>query len=358
MRASDLLVKVPWLAGLGRGSLGRIAERFAVVRLPTGDPLWRQGAGTGDLAILVEGELTVHVDGGQVGVIRSGELVGEAAAFFRGVQRSATVKARHFAVCLTLPVTELARLRAEGSPVYEAILGEAIQTLARRVRATSRRISAASSGELSRPGRKPGVFARMWRSLAGAPSGKAPDLAKLLRRQPGMGHVGDQDLAQIASRWQAVPVREGQVIVLEGDDGDAAYIVADGEVDVLRNVRGDKASRLTTLLAGDTFGINALIDPGPRTASCVAVSPTWVYRLEPRAFDELQGAAGVVWRESMLACLATQIRSSNLALTQALDLRPAGGRRGQSPEAFQQLLRAQGMIAGLSLGEESVDVRM
>ncbi|MCP4809923.1 MAG: cyclic nucleotide-binding domain-containing protein [Proteobacteria bacterium] len=357
MNTSDLLVRVPWLAKLGRGTLGDIASDWSSVRLPVGDPLWRQGARASDIAVLVDGQLSVHVDGIQVGEVHAGELVGEAAAFFRQIERSATVKASAFSQAVLLPAGQLAALRAEDSPVYEAILDESNRTMARRIRATSRWISAASSGGLARPGGSPGMLARMWKKVVpGKPRGSAPDLVGLLRLQPGLGQLDDAELRQIARPWKSVAVQEGDVLVLEGDAGDAAWLVADGEVDVLRNVRGDSASRLATLVAGDAFGINALINPGPRTASCVAVSPTWAYKLERSDFEALQGTAGMRWKETILACLATQIRSSNLALTEARKASPSGGRRSQTPEAFQQILKAHGLLEGLPANEESIDL--
>lgn len=61
----------------------------------------------------------------------------------------------------------------------------------------------------------------------------------------------------------------GEVIFDEGDDGEAIYIVLDGEVLICR--QGEPlAGRLATLLAGDFFGDLALIDDAPRTAQARA----------------------------------------------------------------------------------------
>ncbi len=57
----------------------------------------------------------------------------------------------------------------------------------------------------------------------------------------------------------------GQTIFLEGEAGDSLYIVAEGQVDI---VKGDQL--LETVGAGSMLGEIALIDDKPRSASAVA----------------------------------------------------------------------------------------
>ncbi len=358
MSASEELFALPWLGRVGRGDLERAARHFSEQRLPPGGVLWEQGHLSTKIGILTRGELAVFVDGGRVGSVHRGELVGEAAAFFRGVNRSATVKARDHSRVALLDVEELGRLRASGSPVYLALLDQALGTLVRRVHATDLRVTSAGVGARERPGGEPSALLRLWRRLVpGKPKGACPPLTPLLRRQIGLAQLDEAALETIARPWQPLELEEGQAVFLEGQPADAAYLVAEGRVEVLRNVRGKKASCLAELGPGDLFGANALVDRAPRTASCVAARPTWLYRISARDFALAPGRSGVLWKESLLASFASQIRAANVALNNAMKVPPPpGGRRSESPEAFAALLTAHGALEGLPLSEHSVDL--
>jgi len=357
---TEQLCQVPWLAPVGRGELSKTRKLWTATRLPPGEPFWNQGAKSGDIAIVTEGELGVFVDGGRVGTVHRFELIGEAAAWFQHIDRTATVKAKFFARVVSLPVEALKQLRKDRSPVYSALLEQALVTLTRRIRAVDLDIAKAGAGAVTRPTREQGFAQKMWRKLVpGKPKGACPDLIPLLKKQPGLKLLPDHQLADIAKGWEPVALQEGEVVFLEGEPGDCAYVVADGEVEVIRNVRGDKAQRLAVLLAGDTFGMNTLIERGTRSASCVAGGPTWVYRISGKVFRTPRGDSGTLWKESILASLASQIRSANLALNRAKKLPPPpGGRRADSPEAFRQLLLAHGLIEGLPTSEHSVDLAL
>jgi CRP-like cAMP-binding protein len=358
MSATEQLFDLPWLKRVGRGDLDQAARHFTEQRLPPGGVLWEQGQLSTQIGILTRGELSVMVDGGRVGGIHRGELVGEAAAFFRGINRSATVKARNHSRVLLLPVEQMSRLRALRSPVYEALLDQALGTLVRRVQATDRRVSAVGAGARERPGGPPSAWMKLWRALVpGQPKGPCPPLTPLLERQIGLSQLDPASLEAIARAWRPQAFEEGRVVFLEGQPGDAAYLVAEGSVEVLRNVKGDKASCLAELGPGDLFGANALVDRAPRTASCVASRPTWLYRINARDFQSERGEAAVLWKESLLASFASQIRAANIALNKAMKVPPPpGGRRSESPEAFAGLLAAQGALEGLPLSEHSVDL--
>ena len=64
----------------------------------------------------------------------------------------------------------------------------------------------------------------------------------------------------------------GQVIVRQGDVGDAFYMIERGCVDVYIREKSDTAP-VVTLKAGDFFGEKALLSSDVRTATCVAAAP-------------------------------------------------------------------------------------
>ncbi len=69
--------------------------------------------------------------------------------------------------------------------------------------------------------------------------------------------------------------KTGQHLFLQGDDGDSAFIIESGTVEVYIT-KADKKLIIATLVAGDLLGEMAIIDSLPRTASACALEDTTV----------------------------------------------------------------------------------
>lgn len=355
---ADELATIPFLRRVAAHELRGSAPLWEQVALSPGEELWGDGEAVDSLAILLLGELSAELDGVVVGRVMPGEVLGEASAFFAGSTRSATLRARLASQVIELPVPSLHTLRWQKSGVYDALLDQALITLVRRVAATNQRIAQTATGGAAVPSRvEPSALVRLWKVLRpGGPSGPCPAIDPLLRKQPGLASVDGEVTAAIAQAFTAEPLQEGQVVFLEGEPGAAAFLVADGQIDVLRNVRGERAELLASLSAGSLFGFNTLIERGARTASCVAARPGWLYRMDAEGYTKLRGANRLIWRECLLATLATQIRNANHSLQRASGVRPkpasrpeaAAPRGPQGPDtAFQDLLRASGWLEGV-----------
>ena len=70
---------------------------------------------------------------------------------------------------------------------------------------------------------------------------------------------------------QTVAFRAGDVIIREGEEGDAAFFIVSGSVEVLI---GEGGRRVGVLGAGEGFGEMCLIEPGPRSATVRALTDT------------------------------------------------------------------------------------
>lgn len=108
----------------------------------------------------------------------------------------------------------------------------------------------------------------------------------------------------------------GDVIVTEGEAGDAAYIVAEGTCEVRKRVAGG-TTVVKELGPGDVFGEMAILTAGPRTASVVATTDGTVLVLTAQALeDEL--AALKPWMATLLRTLAKRFRDSDQKRATAL----------------------------------------
>jgi len=67
--------------------------------------------------------------------------------------------------------------------------------------------------------------------------------------------------------------KAGETILTEGEDGDTAFLIVDGSVEVIIG-EGGKAKVVGTLGAGEVFGEMSLIEPGPLSATVKAESDT------------------------------------------------------------------------------------
>lgn len=345
----DDLVTIPLFRRVGSAELRVTAPLWTALKVKAGQSVWEQGSAVDELAVLLNGELSALVNGAEVGRVMPGEMIGEVAAFLAGSTRSASLRARKDATLLTLPVPGLRALRWQRSPVYDALLEQALLALARRIRTSNLQIARMAAGGANAPHREePSALARLWRTLRpGGPREACPSLIPLLVQQPVLRSADPALLDVLSAAFVAKAMDEGEILCIEGETGDAAWLIASGEVDVLRNVRGNRAELLKTLKAGDLMGVNALVELAPRSASVVARTAGWLFRIDSKSFQTLQGETRLVWRESVLASLAAQLRNANALLARLGDNSP-------SEDSFKQLLAASGYLESLPASDREL----
>ena len=72
---------------------------------------------------------------------------------------------------------------------------------------------------------------------------------------------------------------EGETLFVQGDDGDALYIVVSGRVEISTMSIGGKKLSLNIMKPEDVFGEIAAIDGGPRTATATTLETTTLRRI-------------------------------------------------------------------------------
>lgn len=86
-------------------------------------------------------------------------------------------------------------------------------------------------------------------------------------------------LESLARALAPVTVEAGVDVIVQGDEGDLLYVIAEGEVDVLVD-----GTRIATLTRGAAFGEIALMHDIPRTATVRTRTAMRLYTLEREAF--------------------------------------------------------------------------
>ncbi len=142
-----------------------------------------------------------------------------------------------------------------------------------------------------------------------------------LRRIPLFAGLDDAELARLAAVADTVELEAGDVLIREGDAGDALFVVLDGELAVTKR-SGKVDVPLAVVGPGEVQGELAVLEGRPRTATVRAVGPATLLRLR---------------RDALLDVLG---RQPELALSL---LRTTAGRL----RSTESLLREQEKLAGL-----------
>ncbi|MCC6805534.1 MAG: cyclic nucleotide-binding domain-containing protein [Anaerolineae bacterium] len=142
------------------------------------------------------------------------------------------------------------------------------------------------------------------------------EIVQTLRRiEVFHGLTGDQ-LEQVAAITHSETYRSGAVIVEQDTPGENMYIIAQGQVEILkRDAYGDLHTALF-LGEGQIFGELALLDMRTRTATVVADDdPTVLYVVDRELFDGLCRAdtlLGYRLMRNIALDLAFKLRHHNL----------------------------------------------
>lgn len=108
-----------------------------------------------------------------------------------------------------------------------------------------------------------------------------------LRQVPMFRDVDPARLKLLAFTSDRVQFAAGQRFFAQGDASDAAYVVLDGEAEVLLEPSGSEAIRLAVLGRTALVGEMGILSDAPRSASVRALGPTTALRIDRRVFLEL-----------------------------------------------------------------------
>lgn len=149
----------------------------------------------------------------------------------------------------------------------------------------------------------------------------SPNLAAIIRKalapDPDLRFATVHELRHALVRYVRGQVEfpvesyaDGEVILQEGDVGDAAYIIEQGACQVTRSTP-DGVESVRRMEVGELFGELALLGDGRRTATVTAIGDV-VVRVLTEAVVQRELAAHQPWVQIMMQCLARRLRSHEL----------------------------------------------
>ena len=136
-----------------------------------------------------------------------------------------------------------------------------------------------------------GLYQRLYEEQSGAASGRPEAASTLaaLRAMPLFAGLAGDALGAVAAGFLSERFAAGSDIVRQGEPGDKLYLIAQGQVEVLRE-SGDGPRRVGTLGAGDYFGEMALVADQPRAATVRTLQTTQLFSLGRPDFAALLGS--------------------------------------------------------------------
>ncbi len=108
------------------------------------------------------------------------------------------------------------------------------------------------------------------------------DRLGILRSVPLFGDLDERGLQAVSLLAREVTPKAGDVLMVEGEEGDAFYVIVEGSI---RIERGDRTIR--SLTAGGFLGEIALVDGGPRTATATCVTDARLLQIRRHEFERL-----------------------------------------------------------------------
>jgi CRP-like cAMP-binding protein len=323
------VTSAPLLSLVQPAQAGALEKLFHPVMLEAGEVLFEEGRPCDWLWVVgpeVEVSVTRRDDPGRVVVahLSSGDTVGEMALVDCG-PRSGTATVKVGGAAWVMAARDFYALRDAYHPAAFQLLRKICVELCWRLRGTSDRLVAPSPGP----------------EQASSPR-------SVLRTQPE--HLDELPIFRVlprvvklalAQKLGRIDAPDATVVCSEGEEGDAAYFIASGSVQVLRG-----AQALAHLQANEWFGMVALMDGGPRSATCVTDGPTRLLRLGRADFDNLFSSGNrfaFQLVDGMARQLVKNLRAADLLLARPeASLPPLGVSTG---------LFSEGELAALDFGE-------
>src|SRR5690606_4792761 len=125
-----------------------------------------------------------------------------------------------------------------------------------------------------------------YRREPGSPVPEIRMIRELLSRVPLFSNLAAPDFAQICSMVETVDLAAGETLFEEGSEGDRAYIIQEGRLEIVKRSRSRNVL-LAVRGSGEVIGEMALLEDAPRTAPVRARTDTRLVAISKQQFDNL-----------------------------------------------------------------------
>jgi signal transduction histidine kinase len=195
--------------------------------------------------------------------------------------------------------------------------------------------------------------------------------AELLKAVPLFAGLSDDDLQAICEGSEDVELAPGEQLFAEGDTGDRAYVVVEGEVEVVKQ-SADRDVLLAVRGSGEVIGEMALIEHSPRSAAVRAKGPVKLMAIRKDQLEYLLETSLSATRAMFYTILArwrgteamlrqgekmAQLGTLTAGVAHELNNPAAAVRRGadQITDAISRFAEARGRLGGADFTEDELE---
>ena len=136
-----------------------------------------------------------------------------------------------------------------------------------------------------------------------------------LKKVPLFSNLPDDDLNRLCEVVNEEFISSNEVLFTEGDLGDKAYVIMEGEVDILKE-SGEQTVLLATRKAGEVIGEMSLLDQAPRFASGQTRTECKLLSISHENLSHLLDTSPSAARV-MLSTITNRLRSTEIVLRQS-----------------------------------------
>lgn len=232
--------RISFFSSLSLEEFREVVNSLNTKTFSAGDMIVEEGRVCDALYILVNGEVEIRAKGERITTLSEGAFIGQKSFFERSPLSGS-------AVALTdVTVLELTHSRLNEIEKKYPKVKEAVEELYREK-----------------------VF------------------IPILQTHPIFKLIPQDEIPTVASWFNLCEFKEGEIVIREGEEGKALYIVRTGEFMVFKKLSKGKAVKLATLGPGDIFGEISILTDGKTTASVKAVKNSTAMVLMRQKFKEL-----------------------------------------------------------------------
>jgi signal transduction histidine kinase len=139
---------------------------------------------------------------------------------------------------------------------------------------------------------------------------------ELLRRLPLFASLSEEDLDRLYEMAETVSVASGEVLLREGDPGDAVYVVLDGAFEVTKRSGQQEVALASCRKQGEVLGEMSLLRDIPRNATVRASTDSRLLKISQDSFEYLLSCSPSA-ALSIVRTVIDRLRSTEIMLHQS-----------------------------------------
>jgi CRP/FNR family transcriptional regulator, cyclic AMP receptor protein len=355
--SAESLKKVRLFSNLTDEDLGALLPALTLREVENGTVLFNQGDPGDSLFVILNGRFRVLAKAdkksgnsvtqtAEIAEVGAGEVVGELSCI-DPAPRSAAVGAAENSSVIELNRNILDSLASYAPQLAMKIIGAIVQRVTERLRMTNDRIETILETRYGQSRPRSGAFT----PLAANKGKPLPATQINFKALTDKKNLSKDDIDLLSSQASLKQYEGGQVLCSEGSRGDSCFFIAEGNVQICRNVQGQERI-LATLPAGSIVGQLALIDREKRSATVRSMGGTKAIELSSDVFESLMAAGSpfaVRFQKEISVAGIRQLRSA----TQRLASMPSGPAKAKA-KSSQKSPAPNSVASGQAKGDNAI----